>query len=220
MVLVPGGAGAGSEGVGADKGPGCIPRSCLSLSPSRSRSPSRLFSFLLLCTPPMRILLTKLTNTHHALEIVRTDGSRERAELVTREFLFHDLLHYAVESSMGTQGGVWGALASGKTFADLNDRTGAAMRDSSAGLAGVEVVVGMMTGAVKRMETPGGEMAALREYHAALGKELPPWCTEDLVAAVRERMRRLQGHWKATPYGKTMEIAWAEPIERRSPPGR
>jgi len=215
MVVVPGGAGAGSEGVGADKGPGCIPCFRSSLSPSRS---SLLFFFAPL--RPMRILLTKLSNTHHALEIVRTDGSRDRVELVTRELLFHDLLHYAVESSMGTQVGVWGALASGKTFADLNDRTGAAMRDSAAGLAGVEVVVGMMTGAVKRMETPGGEVAALREYHAALGKELPPWCTEDLVAAVRERMRRLQGHWKATPYGKTMEIAWAEAVERPSPPGR
>ena len=141
----------------------------------------------------MRILLTKLSNTHHALEIVRTDGSRERVELVTREFLFHDLLHYAVESSLGTQGGVWGALASGKTFADLNDRVGSGHEGQLRGPSGVEVVVGMMTGAVKRMETPGGEMAALRKYHNALGKELPAELNEDLVTVVRERMRRLLG---------------------------
>jgi hypothetical protein len=159
----------------------------------------------------MRILLTKLTNTHHALEIVRTDLSRERAELVTREFLFHDLLHYAVETSLGTQAGFWGALASGKTLADLNDRTGAPMEGLSAGLGMVEIVVGMMTGAVKRTEASGEEvLATLREYHAALGEELPAWCTEDLVSQVREHMRRLQGHWKATPYRSTMEIAWAE----------
>ena len=30
------------------------------------------------------------------------------------------------------------------------------------------------------------------------------------VAEVCERMRRLQGQWKATPYGETMEIAWPE----------
>ena len=169
----------------------------------------------------MRILLTKLSNTHHALEVVRTDGSRERVELVTREFLFHDLLHYAVESSMGTQGGFWGALAGGKTFADLNDRSGAAMKGSSAGLAYVEMVVGMMTGAVKQGEASAPEVvASLRGYHAALGVELPAELNEDLVAQVRERMRRLQGHWKATPYGRTMEIAWTEPMERRSSPGR
>ena len=161
----------------------------------------------------MRILLTKLTNTHHALEIVRTDRSRERAELVTREFLFHDLLHYAVEASMGTQEGFWGALARGKTFADLNDRSGAPMQGLSGEIAWVEMMVGMMTGAVKRMDTPDAEIvAALREYHAALGKELPPLITEDFVADVRERMRRLQGHWKATAYRSTMEIAWTESL--------
>jgi len=171
----------------------------------------------------MRILLTKFSNTHHALEVVRADGSRDRTEGVSREFLFHDLLHYAVETSLGTQGGFWGALANGKTFDDLNDRSGKAMTmmGGSANLALVERVVGMMTGALKEAESPGGDvLEALRRYHEALGEELPPWCTEEFAADVRERMRRLQGHWKATPYRSTMEIAWAEPEERPFRPDR
>jgi hypothetical protein len=60
---------------------------------------------------------------------IRGDRRREETELVTREFLFHDFLHYAIESAVGT---------------------------------------------------------------------------------VRERMRRIRGRWKATPYGKTMEIIWAD----------
>src|SRR5262245_9416983 len=73
----------------------------------------------------MRILLTKISDERHALEVVRADGDRERVELVSREFLFHDLLHYAVEWALETQDGFWGALARGRTVKDLNDRTGA-----------------------------------------------------------------------------------------------
>jgi hypothetical protein len=164
----------------------------------------------------MRILLTKLSDERHALDIVRDDGSRERTELVTREALFHDLLHHAVESSMATQGGFWGTLASGKTMANLNDRTGESVKENAATLYAVEAVVGMMSGIVGLPEDQA--FAKLRWYHEMQGVELPSWCTERFTLEVRERMRRLQGEWKATPYGGSMELVWEEaapPIQNR-----
>jgi hypothetical protein len=156
----------------------------------------------------MHILLTKISDERHALEIVRGDGARERVELVTREFLFHDLLHYAIESSRGTQEGFWGALASGKTMADINDRSGASMREYSGTMAVIEQTVGMMTGAIKSGAPAEEVVATLRQFHEALGQAMPEWCTEEFVDDVRERMRRIQGRWQATARGKTMEIAW------------
>lgn len=159
----------------------------------------------------MLILLTKISDQRHALEILRSDGSRERIELVTREALFHDFLHYAVESSLSTQGGFWGSLASGKTMADLNDRTGASMKERAATLYAVEAAVGMMSGII---DIPKDQaLAKLRWYHETQGQAAPAWCTERFVIAVREHMRRLQGQWRATPYGESMEILWldAEP---------
>lgn len=161
----------------------------------------------------MRIVLTKLSDRQHALEIVRGDGSRERVEVVTREFLFHDLLHYAVESAMPTQGGFWGVLARGKTLADLNDRSGEPVREHAGTLGVVEGAVGMLSGAMKRDAADADVVAAVHGYHASLGREPPPFWTERFVADVRERMRRLQGQWKATPYGESMEIVWDEPRE-------
>jgi hypothetical protein len=79
----------------------------------------------------MRIVLTKTSDRRHGLELVRSDGSRESVELVTREALFHDLLHYVVESSLRMQGGFWGTLASGKTMADLNDRPGESVKENA-----------------------------------------------------------------------------------------
>ena len=158
----------------------------------------------------MRIRLTKVSDLQHALELVRDDGSCETVELVTREALFHDFLHFAVEHAMGTQGGFWGALASGKTMADLNDRTGATISEFAKTLYEVERAVGMMTGSLKS-EAPAARAAAtMREYHAQLQQGEADWCTEAFVAEVREQMRRLMGQWKSTPFGQSMEIVWVE----------
>lgn len=156
----------------------------------------------------MRILLTKISDRRHRLELVRRDGAREAIELVTREALFHDFVHYAVESSMGTQGGFWGALASGKTMADLNDRTGAAMKDFAGSLYAIEAAVGLMSGVVGLPDEEA--WAKLGWYHETQQQEPAEWCTEAFVAEVRECLRRLQGRWKATPYGESMEILWDE----------
>jgi hypothetical protein len=165
-------------------------------------------------TARMRILLTKISDERHALEIVRADATRERVELTSREFLFHDLLHYAVESALGTEGGFWGALAAGKTLADLNDRTGAAMAERAAAIAGVEVVVGMMTGVVKSNKPATEVLEPVRGYLEALGQEAPAWCNTEFVDDVRERMRRLLGRWNAVPYRATMELPWPATLSK------
>lgn len=154
----------------------------------------------------MRILLTKISDRQHSLEIVRADASRDTIELVTREALFHDLLHYAVESCLPTAQGFWGTLASGKTFSDLNDRTGEATKENAETLYRVEGIVGAMSGV--RELTVADAYKKLCWYGETQGKDLPDWCTERFVAEVSELMRRLIGEWKATPFGETMEITW------------
>ena len=82
------------------------------------------------------------------------------------------------------------------------------MAGLSGPMAGVEVMVGMMTGALKSGAPVDQAVTALRGYHQSLGQELPEWCTAELVDRVRERMRQVLGHWKAVPYRETMEIEW------------
>ena len=154
----------------------------------------------------MRIQLTKISNDKHALTLIRADGSRERVELVTREALFHDMLHYAVESSLPTQAGFWGTLASGKTMSAMNDRSGESTKENAETLYMVEGAVGVMTNIV---ELPLDEaFAKLRWFSETQGQAPPAWCTEEFVAQVCERMRKLMGEWRATPFGQTMEIVW------------
>ena len=67
----------------------------------------------------MRIVWTKLTGERHAFEVIRDDGSRDRAELETRSLLLHDLVHYAVEAEAGLQHAFYGKLAAGTELAEL-----------------------------------------------------------------------------------------------------
>jgi hypothetical protein len=156
----------------------------------------------------VRILFYKTSDERHVLEIVRPDGRRESEDCETRSYLVHDLLHYSVESEARLKGGFWGNLANGKTLADMNDRTGQAMAGASAEMAVIERLVGALSGAVKG-RSAREMVAALATYAEALGTTNPAWLTEAFVAAVQERMKKLLGHWKATPYGGAMELDWS-----------
>ena len=157
----------------------------------------------------MRILLTKLSNERHALEVVRQDGSRDRVELETKSLWLHDFLHYAIESEAGLQDGFWGSLAAGRTMAEMNDFDPDAPKAYSGTMATIEQTVGMLTGAGKGR--PAQEMyEAYRMMREAQGEAPAPWITKEFIERVQERVRQVVGHWNGTPFGETMEIRWDE----------
>lgn len=160
----------------------------------------------------MRILFTKLSNERHALEIVRQDGSRDRVELETKSLWLHDLTHFAVEAEAGLQNGFWGLLASGKSMAEMNPTSpGGYAGQATADLAVIEMLVGTISGALSGV--PLDSVAGnLKDYFENIGRggAFPAWLTSDYIGRVNERMRKLVGHWKGTPFGATMEIEWIE----------
>jgi hypothetical protein len=155
----------------------------------------------------VRIAFHKISDERHALEVEHDGGARERVECETRSYLMHDLLHYAVEAEAGLSGGFWGSLAAGRTLAQLNDRGGPPMAAGGPELEAIEQLVGALTGATKG-RSAAEMVAGMRRFAESLGGSLPAWLTETFVEAVQERMRRLVGHWKATPFRGTMELPW------------
>jgi hypothetical protein len=155
----------------------------------------------------LRIAFRKITDERHMLEVTHGDGRTESVECETRSYLVHDLLHYAVESEAGLHGGFWGNLTAGKTLAEMNDRTGAGMADGAGEMAAIERIVGAM-----HLTTKGRSsqqvVDSVRRFYASIGEAAPAWLTEALVDAVQERMRRLQGAWRATPRGGRLELAF------------
>ena len=153
--------------------------------------------------PELTIRLTKLSDQEHRFAYTTADGVSEDLTLVTRSFLIHDLLHFAVEREAGLSDSFYGRLArSGDYSAALAE---ASVEDpGEVGLT--EMVVGAFTAHAKGQATPEGALRAVSAWMRAQDRDPPPWLTAAFAHAVAERYRRLMGEWKATPFGATMEL--------------
>lgn len=146
----------------------------------------------------MEVRFTRLSNNRHRLEVVRPDRSGEQRELETRSLLLHDLVHFAVEAEAKIADGFWGSVADGARFAELTpgpegfgDRTGLAL---------AEALVGPMQSVWHQRMTP--------DHYISRVQQTAPFVDEDFVAAVLERIRRLWGRWRGTPFHQTMVLSW------------
>ncbi len=152
----------------------------------------------------LTVTLTHISNTHHTFAYSRPDGRGETLTLETKSFLFHDLLHFAVESEAGLTDSFYAKLERSESYAAL---TGPDVRyEGEIGLT--EKIVGGLTGYLKTEQAPETFLSAMRNWTDATGEPLPAWLTADFVRRIRERMRKLQGEWKALPFGKSMTLTF------------
>lgn len=152
--------------------------------------------------PELVVRFTRLTNDRHRFEFVRPDGTGEAVELETHSTLFHDLVHFAVETEAGLQGSFYGLLAKVGGYAELT-LAGASLGGEA---AMTESVVGPMQGAMKGEFDSAAFVARVHEYREDMDVPPIPWLTTDLVTRARERLRHLEGQWRATPFHETMEL--------------
>ena len=153
----------------------------------------------------MQIRLTRLTNERHRLEVVRDDGTREARELQTRSALLHDLVHYAIETEAGLNASFYGRMARGETYEALMTEP-----SGDAEAMQTEAVVASVQGVAKNDTWSGVDAerfaASIAAGFRSLGHEPPPWLTGELLVRVRERFRRVQGQWRATPFHETLVL--------------
>jgi hypothetical protein len=163
----------------------------------------------------LTLRLTKLAPDRHRFEYRRADGTGEAIEMETRSLLLHDLVHYAVESEAGLKGSFYGILAKIGGYQELSVNGGAALGGE---IAITERIVGALQGALARDDFDEATFQAeVTDYLSLFDDPRPRWFTPAFVAAVRERMRQLEGRWKATPFGETMELAFRpDQVEHRS----
>ena len=73
-----------------------------------------------------------------------------------------------------------------------------------------EAVVARIQGIAKNdawsRANPAGIAKSIAAGFRALGHAPPAWLTADLIARVRERLRRVQGQWRATPFHRALEL--------------
>jgi len=149
----------------------------------------------------LTLRFTRVSPTHHRFDYRRPDGSGEAIEMETRSLLFHDLLHYAVESEAHLKGSFYGILDKIGGYEELSVAGGAPLGGE---VAITERVVGALQGALD----DAAFVAQVTEFLEIYDERAPRWLTPAFIAAVRERMRQLMGRWKATPFGETMELTF------------
>jgi hypothetical protein len=154
----------------------------------------------------LSLRFTRVSPTHHRFEYRRADGTGEAIEMETGSLLEHDLLHYAVESEAGLKGSFYGILGKIGGYEELSVAGGLALGGE---IAITERVVGALTGALQQDDLDADAFVAqVREYLDIYEERAPRWFTPAFIAAVRERMRQLDGRWRATPFGETMELVF------------
>ena len=154
----------------------------------------------------LTLRFTRVSPTHHRFEYRRPDGAGEAIEMESGSFLFHDLLHYAVESEAGLRGSFYGILGKIGGYEELSVAGGAALGGE---IAITERVVGALTGALQDEDLDAEAFVAqVTEYLDIYEERAPRWFTPTFMAAARERMVQLMDRWKATPFGETMELVF------------
>ena len=125
--------------------------------------------------------------------------------LETKSFLYHDLLHFAVEMEAKIGFGFYGLLAQG----EWNREHAESEPEKTAKTMEVEQVVGALTGWFKEPRENDDEvvqrLGELRE-----SQRLSPitWVTVETIEGVRRRMRALLGEWNHTEFHTPMKLTF------------
>jgi len=155
----------------------------------------------------LTIRFTRTSPTRHRVEFLRADGTREEADLETRSLLLHDFVHFAIETEGRIRDGFYGRIARGIRAADLAHPQQIPGRDDE--LMATERVVGPLQTAWRRGANPDAFVAKVRDHLESVGAAVPTWLEADLVRRAMATITRLDGQWRATPFGAAMELAFA-----------
>ncbi len=154
----------------------------------------------------LTLSFTRVSPTHHRFAYRRPDGTGEAIEMETHSLLLHDLMHFAVEREAGLRGSFYGILAKVGGYEELRVAGGMALGGE---IAITERVVGALTGALSTDDLAADAFVErVTEFLEFYDERSPRWMTSEFVLKVRERVRQLEGCWKATPFGETMELAF------------
>ncbi len=159
----------------------------------------------------MIIRLTKESRTHHTLEVLRNDGTSERTLLETKSFMPHDLIHFLYERNARLHESFWGRIATGATFASLNDREYLTkLFQTSSELTVTESVVGPLQGFLQSGISPQDFLERLGELFEAKREPIPAHLTINFLSTIREDFRKLSGHWDSLKKGEPLELTFPD----------
>lgn len=141
------------------------------------------------------------------LTCVRDDGTTTWEH--TAVGIKHDLLHYAVETTLGFREGFYGLVAAGRDIADFGTREG--QKDAlPAEAEWAESIVGLLQwpALAGASGLSDAEFFATLEQTCAADGRHAPRVTPEQLRRMRERARALYAAWDRLAPGEALELAF------------
>jgi len=165
-------------------------------------------------SPELRVQFTKRSDGTVVLRCLRRDGTAtwQRHEKHATFFSFHDLSHFAVETTLGFRSGFYGLIADGW---DIADTDGKGKRGK---LSAASVLVEHVVGLLDRERAGGAAILSAAEFNAHIddmtGKDpRQPRFSDAQLINVRDRIAQLHRQWAALPAGSALELAFDRAID-------
>jgi hypothetical protein len=168
----------------------------------------------------MSELLIRIKKNHDgtaALTCMRADGSttwQRQGSHLAQFFAYHDLTHYAVETTLGHRRGFYGLVAEGWDISDFGTPWPRGPIPADADPS--ELIVGFLDG-----ERTSGREWSVEEFNTASAQfyaahDATGCCelTESELARIRAVARELFARWEELPAGEVLEL----PFDRHGPP--
>ncbi|MBQ0929415.1 hypothetical protein KAK07_19460 [Ideonella sp. 4Y16] len=146
----------------------------------------------------MKIVFTKGSAKHDLMEVFQASGAPQRVECPKQGIIPHDMVHFAVESTLQARGFL-GRVRDGETAGFRM----AAEAESD----GVERLVEVIQGdAWSGGQTPATELLAMYQVTCA-ARQCPMLALDEAaVDAVRACMTDLSARWAGLPVGGRLEL--------------
>lgn len=162
----------------------------------------------------MQIRFQKAKDGSATLSCIRDDGSSTWSNGVQDFFVWHDLIHYAVETTLGCRQAFFGLLASGWNIDDFEKRDPKTGRTPPlpAETVGVENIVGLLSSElVGAMPPSHAEFSELLASACAGFDFPPPAVTPEQLDAIRAAVAALHSRWRDLPPGGVLELPFPTP---------
>jgi hypothetical protein len=162
----------------------------------------------------LHVKISKRADGASVLHCQRADGSATWQKQDGRQasyFPFHDLTHFAVETTLRLPRGFFGMIADGWDIVDTTGK-GARGKVPPDGLFAEQVV-----GLFDRERVGGAEVLSAADFNAQLDRMMEPSAagslrrfTDQELAATRRRIDELHDQWAALPDGEALELSFTK----------
>lgn len=154
----------------------------------------------------MLIRLSKPANgASPTLTCIRGDGS-VTWQRSSPYFAFHDLLHYAIETTLGYRCAFFGLVAAGRDLDQFGTRSG--MKDTYTCKAGWAELIAAHLWMPQAREMGDAELQNELLRTCAARMEESPTVSEAQIGAIRRRSAELHALWNEMPDGDALELTF------------